>query len=234
MQGHFWLLSVQGHFEVIQSIPDFSYFQQPCIAKVTGCRGKWTVKCSKSQFEVIQVIPDFSYFQQPCIAKVTGRRGKWTKIWVFMVVYVRYFWLLRFQSQSEVIRYICKISIFCNLVSKNGWPYSQTDENMGLGGDHFIYTGYFWLLSAQWHSQVIWCISDYGQLCISKMVGRRGKRYEIWDSGILVLYMRHLWTETEWNLGLVDTSNTYIVYSWPGRIQGQFGVIRCTIFWNGL
>ena len=53
-----------------------------------------------------------------------------------------------------------------------------------------MYTGYFLFLSVQGHSEVIWCISDYRQRCISKTVGRRGK-----------------WSEM---YGLWDISNTYI------------------------
>ena len=87
--------------------------------------------------------------------------------------------------------------------------------------------------------------------CISKVAGRRVKQSEIWDSiGCTCMYMGTFdllgfnviqctclkmacilkkagRSETDWNLGLVDTG-IYMGYIWPCKVQGRFGVIRCT------
>ena len=62
----------------------------------------------------------------------------------------------------------------------------------GPRGRHLMLAGYVSLLhvSVQGHSEVICCVSDYQQPCISKTVGRRGKWGKIWDSRTLV---RQIW-----------------------------------------
>ncbi len=68
----------------------------------------------------------------------------------------------------------------------------------------YIGIGYFWLLSVQCHSEVIWCHSDNRQFCISKTaVEENGVKFR-------------------------NITNTYIGYIWPYSVQGHFGVIRWT------
>ncbi len=60
---------------------------------------------------------------------------------------------------------------------------------MDLGGNYFVYTGYFWPLICQGQSQVIQYISeffDFRQFCISETISRRAKRSKVWASGVSI------------------------------------------------
>ncbi len=52
---------------------------------------------------------------------------------------------------------------FVQPLSRNGWWWSERNKNMDLGDDYSVYTGYFCQLSVQGQSEVIRCISDFGQ-----------------------------------------------------------------------
>ncbi len=71
------------------------------------------------------------------------------------------------------------------------------DQNFGLMGDYVVYTGYFWLLNVQGHSEVIRHISIFStfnivrngnpKMCgFSKMDHRRAKRIKIWFACISI------------------------------------------------
>ena len=88
MQRYFWLFNIQGHFGVIWCISNFCYFRPACT-----CMSE-----TASRY----------------ISKTAGNKSKLTQIWAagVLTLCMRYFWLLRFQSQSEVIRYSSEISDF--------------------------------------------------------------------------------------------------------------------------
>ncbi len=72
------------------------------------------------------------------------------------------------------------------LYLENGWSYSETDQTLGLRSKYLLYTEYFWLLSIESHSEVIWCISDFfhfRQPCVLQAAGCRTIQTKIWASG---------------------------------------------------
>ncbi len=98
----------------------------------------------------------------------------------YIWVYIRHFWLLRFQSQHDVIR--C-ISDFDNLVHWKMLAIGEIDQNLGLGengegegSEYLVNAKYFFLSSILGNFEVIRCISDFLDFqhpCILKMAGHR-------------------------------------------------------------
>ncbi len=60
-----------------------------------------------------------------------------------------------------ILRSFGAFSIFDNLVSQKWLVVERNEWHLGLGGEYSVYTGYFWHLSSECHSEVIWCISDF-------------------------------------------------------------------------
>ncbi len=56
----------------------------------------------------------------------------------------------------------------------------------GYGGGYSMYTGHFWHIADQAQSQDNRCVSNFRQLCISKMAGRRAKWTKFWASGVSI------------------------------------------------
>ncbi len=88
-------------------------------------------------------------------------------------VSMRYFWLLRFHSPSEVIRYIPEI--FSNLVSWKRLDVEQTDENLGLGVG-------IWSIVKCSRSVMHLRLSDFRQPCVLETAGCRVIGTKIWTS----------------------------------------------------
>ncbi len=162
------LLNVQGQSEVIQYISDFYEAQQPCISKTVGRRAKQTqiwaawvlTKCILGTFDcqVFQIslksfgaFSIFTTFDSPVSRKrmVIERNEPKVETRGTYLVYMRYFWLLRFQSQSEVIRYLSEISylkqlfgafpIIDNFVSRKRLVVERNGGKLGLGNTNNTY-----------------------------------------------------------------------------------------------
>ena len=97
------------------------------------------------------------------------------------LVYMRYFWVLRIQSRSEVIRFLSNLASWKRLiVERNG-------RNFGPQHAQGRYLVYIWLWSVQHQSEVFRYIYDFSyfqQPCILKIAGRSVKRPKIWTSEV--------------------------------------------------
>ena len=92
-------------------------------------------------------------------------------------IHVRYFWAVSVQGHSEVVRYT---SEFCD-----SW------QNCTVVNCPFWFTWWFRLLSVQGQFEVIRCIFDFRQPCISKRVGHRAKRTKIWATWARMKYIQN-------------------------------------------
>ncbi len=114
---------------------------------------------------------------------------------VSYLVYLKYFWLSRLHGQSGHSVHLQNFNFQEPCVLKTAGRRVKWTKIWAPGvGTSYIYTGYFWLVSVQDESEVIWCISEifnFQQPCILKTAGRIAKRSEIWDSGKIVT---HIWS----------------------------------------
>ena len=78
---------------------------------------------------------------------------------------------------------------------KKSHHWEKRSEIWATGGKYSVPTEYLWQLSGQGQSEVIRCISDLRQPCISQVAGRREKWIKMWVSreGKYSLYIMYFW-----------------------------------------
>ncbi len=99
---------------------------------------------------------------------------------------------------------------------ENRWPYSETDQNLGLRGKYLVHRECFWLLSVEIQFGVIRCICDFRRSCTccsSETANRRAKRIKIWAS-------------IDWLIdtlaAVAQTFSPVLLYNGPYRIMEKF------------
>ncbi len=82
------------------------------------------------------------------ISKRSHRKTKRSEIWVWWVSIQCIEGTLTVNCSRSFWRYSVHLRSLTTLCLENGWLQSESNENLGLGGNYLVYAGYFWQLSA--------------------------------------------------------------------------------------
>ncbi len=170
--GYTWTFNAQNNLRSFAAFPTFPIFRNRRRAKgsnlglgVLSAYGVLlTVKCTRSvwghsvHFRLFNKLVARNRMVEQNGHKFGPRRYLLSVYGVFLTV----------KCSRSVWGHSVHFRFSTTLFPPKGWPWSETDYSLCLECIYLVYPWYCWFLRVQGHAEVIRCISNFRQPCISK------------------------------------------------------------------